>query len=202
MTDNASAGATPAVAGATPAQTPASPAPAAPAAPTTPATGADDGLGDAGKRALHAEREARTAAERERNELRARLEELENASKSDAEKAIAAARKEGGAEVLAKVQDRVRRTEVRAALQAAGITPSVMDLAARADQFSALKVNDEGEVAGLEDAVKAFREAMPDLFPKTQAAPRTGDFGGGARGKAAAGAGDMNSVIRRAAGRG
>jgi len=200
MPDNASAGATPAVPGATPGQTPAQPAPATPAVPAAPATGDEDGLGDAGKRALRSERELRAAAERERDDFRKRLEELENASKSDHEKALAQAKRDGAAEVADRYQAAIRRSEVRAALVAAGAPASVVDLAARADQFSSLKVTDDGEVTGLAEAVEAFRKAMPDLFAKP-AAPRGADFGGGPRGAPIGGGTDMNTLIRRAAGR-
>lgn len=200
MPDNTPAGATPAVPGATPGQTPAQPAPATPAAAPTSATDDDDALGDAGKRALRAEREARAAAVKEATDLRTRLEELENASKSDHEKALAQAKREGAAEVADRYHAAIRRSEVRAALVGAGVSPSVLDLAVRADQFSGLKVTDDGEVAGLTEAVEAFRKTMPDLFAKPTA-PRGADFGGGHRGTPVTGGQDMNTLIRRAAGR-
>ncbi|HHU10579.1 MAG TPA: DUF4355 domain-containing protein [Intrasporangiaceae bacterium] len=58
-----------------------------PAEPTTSAATAPDDLGDAGKKALEAERRARTAAEREAKELRTRLEEHEAAQLSELERA-------------------------------------------------------------------------------------------------------------------
>ena len=202
MTDTPSAGATPVAGGATPSQTPASPAAPASGGTTAPATGDPDGLGDAGKRAIQAEREAKAAAIRERDELKARLDELENASKSDHEKAIAAAKNEGKAEVLGKYQGAVRRSEVRAALSAAGISSTVLDLAAKADEFESLKVTDDGDVEGLDAAVEAFKKARPDLFkPASGGNGRAADFGGGPRGTPAAGGGDLNTFIRRAAGR-
>lgn len=201
MTDNASAGATPAAGGATPPQTPAQPAAATPAAASSPAMGGDEAaLGDAGKRALQAERDARAIAIRERDELKARLEELENASKSDHEKAIAQAKRDGAAEVTGRYENTIRVLAVRSALAAAGVNPAFVDLASRADVFTALKVNGEGEVQGIDDAVKALRDATPDLFvPKSQQRPT--DFGGGPRGAPATGGLDMNTLIRRAAGR-
>lgn len=47
----------------------------------------DEALGDAGKKALKAEREARTKAEREAVELKARLDKIEAANMSDLERA-------------------------------------------------------------------------------------------------------------------
>jgi hypothetical protein len=198
-----SAGATPVAGGATPPQTPAQPAATTPpATPAAPATGDDDGLGEAGTRALKAERDARAAAERERDDAKRQLEELENASRSDHEKAIAQAKKDGAAEALTKVQATVRRSEVRAALSAAGLSSSMLDLASKADEFAALKVNDEGEVQGLEQAIADFKKAMPDLFKAQPAAGgRAPDFGGGPRGSAPGANHDMNALIRRAAGR-
>jgi hypothetical protein len=202
MTDNASAGATPAAGGATPPQTPAQPAPATPAAATTSATGDDDGLGDAGKRALRAERDRASAAERERDDLKRRFEELENSSKSEHEKALAQAKRDGATEVAERYQAAIRRSEVRAALTAAGVPATLIDLASRADGFAALKVSDQGEVQGLDEALEAFRKATPDLFAKAPATPpRPADFGGGPRGTPATGGRDMNTLIRSAAGR-
>jgi hypothetical protein len=107
------------------------------------------------------------------------LEALKAASLSDTEKAIAQAKKDGGAEVLSKVQAQIRRSEVRAALTAAGVNAGVLDLAVKADEFGALTVDDDGEVTGLDAAVDAFRKAHTDLFTK---APTPGTADGGARG--------------------
>ncbi len=192
----------PVAGGATPPQTPAQPAAPTSGGTGTPATGDPDGLGDAGKQALKAEREARATAERDRNEFKRQLEELQNASKSDQEKAIIAARKEGAAEVLGKYEAAVRRSEVRAALSGAGISTSLLDLAVNAAEFSSLKVTDGGDVEGLAEAVAAFKKAKPDLFAKATAGNGAApDFGGGPRGTAAGGGSDVNSLIRRAAGR-
>lgn len=199
MTDNASAGATPVVGGATPPQTPAQPAPGSTTAAPASATGDDDALGDAGKRALKAERDRAVTAEKSRDELAKRLEDLENASRSDHERALLQAKKEGASEVATRYEAALRRSEVRAALSAAGVSAGVLDLATRADEFTSLKVNDEGAVVGLDGAVEAFRKAMPDLF--TTRSPRGTDFGGGPRGAPATGGMDMNTMIRRAAGR-
>lgn len=174
MTDNASAGATPVVAGATPTQTADTTA-----APTASAMGDPEALGEAGKRALDAMKLERNDAVKASRALQARLEELENASKSETDKAIAQAKKDGAAEVLVRVQAQVRRSEVRTALIAQGINANVLDLAAKADEFGALEVTDDGDVTGLAEAVKAFKAARPDLFTK---APPVGTADGGNRG--------------------
>ncbi|HET8587133.1 MAG TPA: hypothetical protein VFM74_04585 [Candidatus Limnocylindria bacterium] len=180
--ENQSAGATPVVEGATPSQTP----PATPAAAPQPepqlqpATGSDDGLGEAGKKALSDERAAKKAAERERDALKQRVEELENATKSDADKAVAAARKEGETAATDKWSGFIRAARVESALSGAGAIDAAV--AAQAREFAALKVNgDTGDVEGLSEAVEAFKQAHPTLFGAATSKTPTGDFGGGNR---------------------
>ncbi len=201
MTDQTpSAGATPVAGAATAPQTPAQPAAATPDQ-GTPATGYPDGLGDAGKRALDEMKAAKKAAEAEAKAARAELEKLQASTATDAEKALAQARKDGAAEVLTKAQAQIRRSEVRAALSSAGLPGNLVDLASRSDEFASLKVNDEGEVEGLSAAVDAFRKAMPDLFASRTAPSRPADGGLGPRGAPATPGLDMNTLIRRSAGR-
>lgn len=189
MTDKASAGAIPVAAGAMPAQTPpADPAPA-------PATGADEQLGDGGTRALQTERDARKSAERELRKRDDTIAAMELAGKTESEKLIAQAKKDGAAEVTARWFMQVRRSEVKAALAGAGINASVLDLALGAPEFAALKVTDEGEVEGLSEAIAAFKKARADLFKPT-AAPGSAD--GGAHGSPALPT-NMNDLIRAAA---
>jgi hypothetical protein len=200
MTDNASAGATPAAGGATPPQTPAQPAAATPPAASSSATGDDQQLGDAGKRALEEERRARREAEDRAKAFQKDLDELKAQGLSESEKAVADAKKAGAAEVTERFHGQIRRAETRSALTSAGINASVLDLATKADEFAALKVTDDGEVTGLDAAVDAFKRARPDLFA-ARSAPRPGDAGLGPRGTPAAGGIDMNTAIRRMAGR-
>jgi colicin import membrane protein len=69
-----------------------------------PAATDDANLGDAGKRALKAERDARTAAERQAAELKAKLDKIEAANMSDLERAQkeAADAKEAAAKATAE----------------------------------------------------------------------------------------------------
>jgi hypothetical protein len=199
MTDIAAAGATPVVGGATPPQTPAQPAATTPQAPGS-ATDYPDGMGDPGKRALDAMKAERDAARREAADARRKADELENAGKSEHERAVAEAKKAGELEASSKYGSLVRRSEVKAALLSAGVDPTLIEIASRADQFASLKVSDSGEVDGLDAAVDAFRKATPSLFARQQ--PRsTGDAGLGPRGSSSASSPDMNTLIRRAAGR-
>ncbi len=201
MTDSQPAGATPVVPGAMPGQTPAQPAAAAPATPSQSATDYPDGMGDAGKRALDAMKAERDAALKAQKNADKALADLQAATASDADKALAQARKDGAAEVLVKAQDQIRRSEVKAALAAAGLQAGLIPLAARADEFASLKVNDDGDVEGLGAAVDAFKKAQPDLFKPAAGAGRpAGDAGLGPRGRPSAGGTDLNSWIREQAG--
>lgn len=147
------------------------------AAATSPATGDESALGDAGKQILaEARRQAKDAearakaAEQERDALKA-------ATLTEQEKAIEAARKEAAAEAEGKWQGHVRRSSVRQALTAAGITQGELDLAANAPEFTALAVNETGDVKDLAKAVDDFKKLHPTLFQ----APETPPGGQGVR---------------------
>jgi hypothetical protein len=182
---NTSAGATPAAGGATPPQSaPAQPATgsstsAGPAASSQPATGADDALGEKGLKALEAERTARREAEDARKAAEKALEDLKFAQSSDAEKALAQAKKDGATAERTKLEAAIRRSEVRAALTGAGINGSLLDLAVKADDFAALTISDDGSLDGLEAALETFKKGHADLFTK---APANGSADGGSRG--------------------
>lgn len=184
MFDNASTGATPAAAGATPAQTtPVSPA-ADPVTPP-PATG-DDGLGDPGKRAIDAERKTARDEKARADKAEKALADLQNASASDTEKALKAAKAEGATEVTDKLHAMIRRSEVKAALAGSGINSSVLDLAIGAPEFAALKVGEDGTVEGLDQAVAQFKGSRSDLF-KPAVAGGTADLGTGSAARTSAG---------------
>lgn len=160
----------PSDAGATP---PAAGAPATPPAtgtPTPPATGAPepdtDGMTtDSGREALRREREARKAAEKERDELRL-------ATATDAEKAIKAAVAEAVKAERESNHAVVRRYAVEGSLKAAGLTNDKdLELAINAPSFAGLSVED-GQVKGLPAAVDAFKKDHPALFaPAAPAVP-------------------------------
>ena len=127
-----------------------------------PATGSDEPLGDAGKGALQAERKAARDAIKRAEAAERELEALRTASQSEQEKAIAAARKEGATEAASKADARVRRSEVRRVLSAAGCVD--VDIAAMASDFADLAVTEDGDVADLDKAVSSFKAAHPSLF--------------------------------------
>lgn len=152
----------PAAGGATPPQTPpVNPTPdLATPPPATGASDADPALGDAGKRAIQAERERAKALERERDTIRQQFEELQRSSLSDHEKAIADAVKAAKAETAATYEAERTRDKVRLALMGAGIQASVIELAVRAPDFDGVKPDE------IEDKVKAFVKTQPALFAK------------------------------------
>ena len=79
---------------------------------TTPPEG---DLGDAGKKALDAERDARKQAEKAARDANRQLEELRRQNMSDNEKALDIAKEEGRAEVRALLAPKLVGAEVRAA---------------------------------------------------------------------------------------
>ncbi len=144
-----------------------------------PATGEGD-LGDAGKRALHEEREGRSSEKRRADAAEAELTRMREATSSESEKLIHAAKREAAAEERAKWQERFRSAEVRGALRGAGIVNDrMLSLAIAAPEFAALTVTDDGAVTGVSEAVDAFKAAMPEAFaqkeqPRTNGTVRTG----------------------------
>jgi hypothetical protein len=155
-------------AGATPTQTtPVSPAPEPTSATTTPATG-DPEIGDAGKRAIKAERDAAKAAQDALKTAQAELETLKAAGLTESEKAVKEATNAATAAERAKWQTSIRAVRVEAALRVAGATnETLLDLALRSDLISALKVDEAGKVTDLDKAVEQMKKDIPEMFTKT-----------------------------------
>jgi hypothetical protein len=153
-------------------------------------------LGDPGKRALDAERNARRAAERAVKEAQAELEKLREASLSETERAISQARREAREEATRDLNSRLVRAEAKAV--ATGRLADPEDIVRYVD-LSQFEVDENGnvDVKALNKEIDTLLKAKPYL-----AAQRVGgDVDSGARGKVTTG-NDMNSMIRRAAGRG
>lgn len=152
---------------------------AAAANPPPPATG-EDQLGDAGKRAIAAERQAAATAKAEAAALRAELEELKRTTMSDSEKALDAAKIAGRNEATATLQAQILRTEVRVA--AAGKMKNPADAAQMLD-LSKFTVAEDGTVD-----TKAIESAIDELVkdkPYLAGATPAGSGDGGARGNPA-----------------
>ena len=187
------AGATPAAAGAMPTQTtPVSPAPDPTPATATPATGDTDALGEAGKKAIAAERKAAKEALDALRAAQAELEALKAAGLSETEKAIREATNAATAAERAKWQTSIRSVRVEAALRVAGATnETLLELALRSDLIAGLKVDESGKVVDLDKAVEQLKSDIPEMFTQ-------GGAGGPTRGAqtgAPAQAKDLESAI-------
>lgn len=142
-----------------------------------------DGLGDAGLAALKKERDARKAAERERKALRAELDELRaqqqaGAQQDEAERAAEQVRRDAEAAALAKANERILRSEIRAA--AAGKLNDPADALAHID-LSQFETGADGEYdsAEIAEAISDLIRRKPYLAAKASGFQGTGD--GGAR---------------------
>ena len=129
-------------------------APEAAAPVTEPPAPADD-LGEAGKKALAAERAAKRAAEKRAADLEAKVKEFEDASKSEAEKA--AARAEAAEKALAEVTAKALRLEVAAEV---GVPADLVEFLTGGDTES-LRAQAEKLMAATA-ASKAPRAPQPD----------------------------------------
>lgn len=146
--------------------------------------GGESQLGDAGKRALDAEREARRAADARAKELEDKLAKFEDANKSETERAIEKARKDA---------DEAARAEVTTAYEMRLVKADVRTRAAGklADPGDAVQFLDLDELAKSEegpDRDKAIDAAIAELvkskpYLATGAKPAgPGDPDGGPRG--------------------
>jgi hypothetical protein len=155
-----------AIAATTPPATPAPPA-VPPATPVTPATG-DPELGEAGKKAIAAERKTAKEAQDALKTAQTELETLKAAGLSDSEKAIKEATNAATAAERAKNQSIIREVRVEAALRVAGASnETLIDLALRSSVITALKVDDAGKVEKLTEAVEQLKKDIPEMFAPT-----------------------------------
>lgn len=153
-------------------------------------TATDDGLGDAGKAAIQAEREARKASDRRAKTMEAEIAKLREANMSADEKALASAKQEGRSEAAKDFGTRLAATQFDAL---AGRRNADFDTAAILDDLNLAKYVDEnGDVKA--DELKA---AVERLVPEATNAPPS--FDRGHQQQAPKGA-NMNQIIRTAAG--
>lgn len=164
--------------------------PAPPAGQSSATDAPADQLGEGGIKALEAERERAKQAEARAKAAEKALESARRASMSESEKAIDAARAAARTETLKEVGGRLVRTEIAAAAarRNADFDSSALDYL-DLSRF----VGDDGE-----PDVKAITAAVERLVPARVGAP---SFDGGSRQSPPA-TGDMNSIIRKAAGLG
>jgi hypothetical protein len=98
-------------------------------------------LGDAGKAALEAERKARRDAEKAAKAATAELDKLRQATATDQEKAVMAAKAEGRTEALREAGTRLVEAEVRAAAAGRGVDIDALLEGVDRSKF----LDDEGE---------------------------------------------------------
>lgn len=153
--------------------------------------------------ALSKEREARKAADARAKEFesyRDKVAKLEEAGKSDLERAVEAARKEGAQTALQSVNQRLVRAEARA-LAAASKFRDPSDAVAFLGDLSAVRVSSEGDVDSdsLKTALTELAKQKPYLLVEEKPTRPQGDAGQGPREGSATY--DMNQIIRAASGR-
>lgn len=165
------------------------PAPPPPAPDPDPEPPDPPDLGDAGKRALDAERQARADAEKARKTAEKKAKELEEQlaaatadQQTDHEKAIDAARKEADATARSEVQAELHRERVESALirAAAGVLEDPQDaIVYLADK---VEIGDDGrpDPKKVTAMVAKLAEQKPGLTV-SGAKPPPGSFDGGAR---------------------
>lgn len=125
------------------------------------------------KKALRAERDARKAAERERNTLK---QQLEAKGKPADEAALDAARQEAEHAATAKANERVAKAELRAA--AAGKVSNLTALTRLVD-VSKIDVDEDGNPSpeDIEDAIASFLTDFPEFAADKSKFPGTADQG-------------------------
>jgi hypothetical protein len=153
-------------------------------------------LGEGGIKALEAERKARKDAEKTNKLLLQELEKVRQSQLTESEKTIENAKQEARQEVLSEINSRVIASEIKAAATGKLFDPADALTFIKPSSFT---VDENGNV----DA-KEINKAINDLLkdkPYLKAFHKTGDADSGARGKPATPGNDMNTMIRRAAGR-
>lgn len=125
------------------------------------AKGGDEALGDGGIAALRAEREARAAAERERDAARQEADDLKAKHQTAEEKAINDAKKEGATEATLAANRRIVRSEIKAA--AGGKLTDPGDAAGLLGDLDRFIVKDEVDEKAIASAIDDLVKAKPYL---------------------------------------
>ena len=138
---------------------------------TTTTTETDDGLGDAGKKALDAERKARKAAEtaakaaeKERDDIKTRLASLEADAMSVSEKAIDAAKKESADAARSEERTKWQKVVLDARVEAKASQKLADPDYARLLNLDGIEVDENGSIKGdLDGAIDALLKEKPAL---------------------------------------
>lgn len=164
--------------------------------------GQDEPLGEPGKRALTAEREARKAAEKAAKEYEQQLQELREQSMSDQERALEKARREAAeaarSEERGRLLGQLAETQVRAAASGVMANPALATKLLDVNDF----LTDDGQVdeSAVQQAVNKLVEDEPYLRASATR-PVSADQGVRGAHAGSVATSDMNAMLRRAAGR-
>lgn len=140
--------------------------------------GDPEALGDPGKRALDAERQARKDAEREKRELQKKLEEAQRAQMDDHERALAEARDEAVAETATKYASRLAAARAEALAAARTHDPdAAVQLLGDLTAF----VTEDGEVDT--DAMSTALDELVEAKPYLKSDAATAPVGGADQGR-------------------
>ena len=131
---------------------------AAPPDPPAPNAGDDDGLGDAGRKALDAERKARRDAEALAKRQADELDKLRTSQLDENERAIKEARDAGRTEALTSVNRKLVEAEARAAAAGKLANPALAARLLDLDQFvpsDGSDIDGDAIAAAIDELVKA-----------------------------------------------
>jgi len=178
-------------------QAPAAADPVAPANGVTPA-GDEPGSGDdlaSIRRALDEERKQRKTFERQYKDLATKQQQADDAAKSEAQKLAEQLTKLSAERdrALADLAARDVREAVVAAAERSGARRPLAVYRLIADE---LDLSDDGKPSNVAKLIDSLKKSDPDLFRTA------GSADGAARGVAPSASADMNTIMRRAAGRG
>lgn len=144
----------------------------------------DDGLGDAGKKALAAERQKARDAEKRAKAAEAERDKIRNEHASDAEKALNAARAEGVTEASKQWAPRVVRAEFKAAAAGRFTAEQLNELLEDLDLSKYLTDDGEVDEARIAKKIDALapdpgKSKVPSFNggPRTPAQKRAGSLG-------------------------
>lgn len=156
-----------------------------------------EGLGDAGKRALQAERERASKFEKQFKQAERERQQLEEKHATKEEKAVAKAREEGKAEALQAANQRVLKAEVKYAAAGKLRNPSLAWALLEGVRDDLM--TDDGDVdnSKLEKELKRILKDNPELSAERTPVRTGGDFSG----NGTAGTSNFSDAIRRRAGR-
>jgi len=153
-------------------------------------------LGEAGKRAIEREREARRLAEQRAREAAEQAQRARDEATSEQERAVAEAREEARREALAEATTRLARAEAEAVAAGRLANPALAPRLIDADQH----VTRDGDVdrEALRQAIDELVASEPYLAAGQGATPSSGDAARGRRQEPQPAS--MSDQIRRAAG--